>query len=214
MPPDGQAPVGDYRLSSDGAVGEFQPEDVRAADFRRVAPKSLDVLRKLDGLTSTASDVLDELGWRLSVPAATLPRRSGDGCLVGHAITLRYLPERFHMGHRNPRASTPKLAHHVAFRLSRPGDVVVIDAAGCGAISVMGGVAATAAVKAELSGAVVDGAVRDVAELRSSGLRVWSRYITPITGKERLEAVSIRDRGWTTTDLQRTTSPHVYMWGR
>ena len=187
----GKAPPDEYRLSSDGGVGEFQPADVRVAEFIRVAPERLEALRKLDGFSSTASDVLDELGWRLGVPASTLPRRSGSHCVVGHAVTLRYLPERTHLGHRGSAEVSPKLAHHVAIRMSQPGDALVIDAAGCGEISVMGGIAASSAVRAGIGGVVVDGAVRDVAELRSCGLPVWSRYVTPITGKERLEAASI-----------------------
>jgi regulator of RNase E activity RraA len=53
--------------------------------------------------------------------------------------------------------------------------------------------AALAASKAGIAGCVVDGAVRDLAEIRAVGLPVWSRSLTPRTGKWRLEAVAINE---------------------
>lgn len=35
------------------------------------------------------------------------------------------------------------------------------------------------------------GAVRDVDEIRASGLAVWTRAVTPITGSGRIEAVAV-----------------------
>jgi 4-hydroxy-4-methyl-2-oxoglutarate aldolase len=181
-----------YRLSSDTGVGGFEPQDIREVSFPRASARQLDALRGFAGLTSTTSDVLDELGWRLSVPASAIcPRHAGGGSVIGHALTLKYLPERPHLRHRNKDESVPKLAHHIAFRLARPGDVIVVDAVGCGEVSVMGGLAAASAVRAGVAAVIVDGAVRDVSDVRSSGLPTWSRYVTPVTGKERLEAISI-----------------------
>jgi 4-hydroxy-4-methyl-2-oxoglutarate aldolase len=189
---DGERGIADYRLSSDAGVGEFEPEDIREVVFPRASVRQLDALRSYAGLTSTASDVLDELGWKLSLPASAIrPRHTGGGSVIGHALTLKYLPERHHLRHRSEDHSVPKLAHHVAFRLALPGDVVVIDAVGCGEVSVMGGLAAASAVRSGVAGVIVDGAVRDISDIRSCGLPTWSRYVTPVTGKERLEAISI-----------------------
>jgi regulator of RNase E activity RraA len=57
--------------------------------------------------------------------------------------------------------------------------------------SVLGGKAAQAAVSAGVAAVVVDGAVRDLDEIDATGLCVWSRGSTPITGRNRLEAVEI-----------------------
>jgi 4-hydroxy-4-methyl-2-oxoglutarate aldolase len=123
--------------------------------------------------------------------SAIAPRHKAEATIIGHAVTIRYLPERGHLLHPGHAESVPRLAHHVVFRLAKPGDVMVVDAVGCGEISVMGGLAAEGAMRAHLSGVVVDGAVRDVDEIRFSQLPVWSRYVTPITGKARLEAIAI-----------------------
>ena len=189
---DGERGDRKYRLSNDAGVGEFEPEDIREVSFPRVSARHLDALRGFVGLTSTASDVLDELGWKLSLPASAIPpRHAVEGSVIGHALTLKYLPERHHLRHRNQDHGVPKLAHHVVFRSAHPGDVFVVDAAGCGEVSVMGGLAAASAVRAGIAAAIVDGAVRDISDIRSCGLPTWSRYVTPVTGKERLEAISI-----------------------
>jgi regulator of RNase E activity RraA len=47
------------------------------------------------------------------------------------------------------------------------------------------------ALNAGLSGFVVDGAIRDIDEYLAIGFPVWSRALTPLTGKGRLEGVSI-----------------------
>jgi 4-hydroxy-4-methyl-2-oxoglutarate aldolase len=181
-----------FRLSGDVGVGEFQPADTREVQFPRVARRRLEYLGGFGGLTSTASDVLDELGWRLTIPSSIVaPRHAGASNVIGHALTIRYLPERSHLFGSMRATSSSKLAHHVVFRLAKPGDVMVVDAAGCGHVSVMGGLAASGAVRAGLGGAIVDGAVRDLRDILDSKLPVWSRFTTPVTGKGRLEAISI-----------------------
>ena len=50
---------------------------------------------------------------------------------------------------------------------------------------------AAAGVEAGLSGVVVDGSIRDVDEIRELGLAVWSRCVTPRTGKWRLQAAEV-----------------------
>jgi 4-hydroxy-4-methyl-2-oxoglutarate aldolase len=181
-----------FRLSDESRVGLFEPADTRQVAFRRVAESQLAKLRNLGGLSPATSDVLDELGWRTSVSSSFLePRHGANVSVVGHAVTIRYLPERHHLHSSGNEAAETRLAHHVLFRLAKPGDVMVVDASGCGQVSVMGGLAATAAVRAGLAGAIVDGGIRDVREVRSSKLSVWSRYVTPVTGKHRLEAISI-----------------------
>jgi 4-hydroxy-4-methyl-2-oxoglutarate aldolase len=169
----------------------YIPEHVGESSFPRVPASLLAELRGLAGLSPIVSDALDELGWKLTVPAGSLPRRSGVGTVVGQAITIRYLPERLAL-HSPGRLHLPsRLAHRHLFSTGRPGDVAVFDVGTHVDHSVLGGLAAAEAAGIGLMAVVVDGAVRDLEEVRRSGISVWSRGVTAITGKWRLEAVSI-----------------------
>jgi len=185
-------PKTSFRLSGDEGVGLYDPPNVSEATFRRVPESNLSKLRAVTGLTATTSDVLDELGWRLSVPATRLvPRHMGSMVIVGHALTLSYVPDRRSVEASAAQGNPPKLAHHTVYRLAQPGDVMVVEGRGLGAVSVMGGRAAAAAVNAGLSGAIVDAGVRDLNDIRRLGFPIWSRDATPITGKARAEAVAV-----------------------
>jgi regulator of RNase E activity RraA len=70
-------------------------------------------------------------------------------------------------------------AIHAALGFLDPGEVLVVDAGGVEDIAVWGGVMTEAALVRQIGGVVIDGAVRDVAELRASGLAVFCRAISP-----------------------------------
>jgi 4-hydroxy-4-methyl-2-oxoglutarate aldolase len=155
----------------------------------------LEQLRRARGLTATVSDVLDRLGWNLVVPATTLPpRHRPDVTVAGYAITSEYLPvrQRGEPG-RDPAdgGQPPPPAFDPGYRRGQPGDVLVLAAHGQDGISVFGGRVAAAARRAGIGGVIVDGAIRDVDELRDLGLPAWSRGMTPVTGKTRLEQTSL-----------------------
>lgn len=60
-----------------------------------------------------------------------------------------------------------------------------------GDVSAMGGLSTLIAKRYGLAGNVVDCGVRDVEEMRKLDYPVWSRGVTPITGKFRFEALMI-----------------------
>ena len=62
---------------------------------------------------------------------------------------------------------------------AKPGEVGVIVVEGDLNITGLGGLMATAAKSREMAGVIVDGAVRDVAEIRQLGLPVFSRSVAP-----------------------------------
>ena len=62
---------------------------------------------------------------------------------------------------------------------AKPGEIVVVDAAGVREIAVWGGVMAEEAAYRKLGGAVVDGAVRDLADMREAGLAMYCSAATP-----------------------------------
>ena len=66
-----------------------------------------------------------------------------------------------------------------AIAIARRGEVLVIDGGGGDAHASLGGIMARDAEAHGLAGCVVDGAVRDVAELRASSLAIFSRGVTP-----------------------------------
>lgn len=171
---------------------EFRLEDVRPPQFERIGAETLAALRRVQGLAGTASDVLDVKGWNLAVPASLLQSRFGKPVvLAGQALTLRYLPERRRIDIHEALTSQSKLAHEILYGLAQPGDVMVVEASVRDPISVMGGRAAAAGVRAGLAGAIVDGGVRDIDEIRLAGFPVWSRSVTPVSGKGRLEPAAI-----------------------
>jgi 4-hydroxy-4-methyl-2-oxoglutarate aldolase len=166
--------------------------EILAADFDRVEPKRLSRLCEISGLSSTVSDLLDQLGWALAVPATVLvPRNDRTRPIIGHAVTLRYLPERRSLRTTAAPQHESKLAHSAAFDAAGPGDIVVVEARTDSPVSVMGGNAASEGTAKGLGGAVVDGAVRDLDEISAADFPVWSRFVTPVTGKYRLEAITI-----------------------
>ncbi|WP_108659614.1 RraA family protein [Acuticoccus kandeliae] len=62
---------------------------------------------------------------------------------------------------------------------AREGEIVVVDAGGVAEVAVWGGVMAEDAVRCRLGGAIVDGAVRDVADMREAGLAMYCAAATP-----------------------------------
>jgi regulator of RNase E activity RraA len=178
-------------VSGDVGVGTFNPDDVWPADFERLPDEKLNAVRGLTGLSSTASDVMDELGYALSISTDVLPLRTPPVHIVAQVITIRYLPERRSGSHPELRKTESRLTHHAAFGMAKPGDVAVIEVGGMPAVSVVGGIAAQSAVNAGLAACIVDGAVRDLEQIQSLGLTVWARTLTPRTGKWRVEAVAV-----------------------
>jgi regulator of RNase E activity RraA len=64
-----------------------------------------------------------------------------------------------------------------AFDYCRPGDVLVIDAAGDLTNAVIGGIMTAGAAMLGLAGVVVDGAIRDIAEIREREFPVYARGV-------------------------------------
>jgi len=174
----------DIRSTSESRrVGFFEPRRTTSLSTAGPDPELVAQLRGVTGLSSAFSDELDRLGVRTAVPASSLHPLDPGAVSIGRVITLRYIASRYVDGQ-------PRLAHGTAWQNGQRGDLLVIQAPDATS-SVLGGEAAEAAVAAGLAGVVVDGAVRDLDEIATSGLAVWSRGQTPMTGRTRLEAVEI-----------------------
>ncbi|HEX2244601.1 MAG TPA: RraA family protein, partial [Gammaproteobacteria bacterium] len=109
-------------------------------------------------------------------------------CIIGPALTVRNIVQREHV-YEAARRHVNKMAEFEAHNLALPGDIVVID--GVPGISNMGGISAQTAKRQGEAGAIVFGAIRDVAHSRRVGYPIWASEVTPITGKRRIETVEI-----------------------
>jgi regulator of RNase E activity RraA len=82
-----------------------------------------------------------------------------------------------------------------ALKLAQAGDVIVVDAAAETETSIWGGLMAGLCLQKGVAGAVVDGAVRDVDEVRDLGFPLISRAIVPRSThspySKRLEPIEI-----------------------
>lgn len=89
--------------------------------------------------------------------------------------------------------ATPALAAKHSVEMidsSNPGDVGVIVMDGSLDVAAMGGLMGTAAKSRGMAGMVLDGAVRDVREIRALGLPVYARSVSPANAVGRYASVA------------------------
>ena len=167
-------------------------ERILCTEFERTPQCVKDIILGMKTPSSAISDALDQLGIQAAVSASVIKPIPGqlNKTVVGNVVTLRFLPERVTCTKANAENLKSKTASRDVFAVSQEGDVYVVDLNGA-EISGCGGMAATMAKKYGLAGMVVDGGVRDVAEIRDLNFPTWSRHITPITCKHRVEAITI-----------------------
>jgi regulator of RNase E activity RraA len=105
---------------------------------------------------------------------------------VGRAVTIRQVS-----GERGDFTSEDfKVGHMID--AAGPGEIIVVDNGGR-AVSTWGGLATFAAKTKGIAGLVVDGGVRDKEEMLEHKLPVFTRHMTPLTGRTRLKVVAINE---------------------
>jgi len=140
----------------------------------------LDRFRELP--TGNISDALDRLGIRGVITGL---RPVFDGAkMVGTAVTLRQVAST--SPETSPRHS--EVLDNVAER----GDVIVMDCGGRVDVATWGGLLSTRAKAKGLAGVVIDGATRDVDDIRSMKYPVFVRGFSPAASRTRFETVSIQ----------------------
>lgn len=156
-------------------------------DMIGTSPKPIDAsiiarYRKLNDPTGTISDVLDAKGIRGTIPASRLRPTISTAQIVGRAVTVRNTPQP--LDPYSAVGSNDNLMCEIeAIHQAENDDVLVIQ--GLSDISNMGGIMASTAKRQGIAGAVVDGGVRDVGHSRKIGFPIWSKDVSPITGKWR-----------------------------
>src|SRR5687768_45880 len=132
-------------------------------------------LLKLD--TGAVSDALDQLGLKGATygirPAWPCPR------IAGPAVTVKAIPVGL----------TPP-AQHInihAITEAATGSVLVIDDGGRTDVACMGDLQSLSAKLGGLSGAVIDGACRDIDAVRDIGFPMFTRGVVCMTARGRIQ---------------------------
>jgi len=132
--------------------------------------------------TSTISDIFDEM--KLDRVISGLRAIKNGMALVGPAVTIKevvgvsgtYDLEDFPIGE--------------VIDCGISGDVLVFDVGGA-QVSTWGGLASTAAQIRGIEGVVIDGGCRDADQTAQLSFPVFSRHVTPITGKSRIKILDV-----------------------
>jgi RraA family protein len=132
----------------------------RILPFAPAAPAAL--VREL-ARTATAH-LSDNMNRLYSVCAALRPYHKG-GRFAGPALTVKASPG-------------DNLMVHKAIDIARPGDVIVVDAAGVLEQAIIGEIMSSLAASRGVAGMVIDGAIRDADALRLSSFPVYARGVT------------------------------------
>jgi regulator of RNase E activity RraA len=135
-----------------------------AQAFIRIPAAELAEWRKI--ATATISDEQAHVGGMAAeIKPLVFGRR-----FAGQAVTIETVPE-------------PNPAPHYAIAAAWEGDVIVVDGRAYAGSAIWGGNLICSAEMRGIVSVVVDGTVRDAAELRASGVCVYSRGVRP-TGWE------------------------------
>jgi regulator of RNase E activity RraA len=128
--------------------------------------------------SATASGELKRLGIRnpfLQGPVCVTPGAS----IVGPALTLQFMPLREDLYPESEYVEPERQLHRHVLYHAQPGDVVVVDARADMSSGVFGAMMMTYFKGRGGLGVVIDGCIRDSAEIKQLGLGLWLRGVTP-----------------------------------
>jgi 4-hydroxy-4-methyl-2-oxoglutarate aldolase len=134
--------------------------------------------------SAVVADVLDSLGLREQVVGVELRLASGTGMLVGRAKTTLW--EDFDAVDPRPYELELKAVDEC-----RADDVLIAAAGGSMRSAIWGELLSTAARNRGCAGAIVDGAVRDVAKMQELGFLAFARGTSPRDSLHRQRVVAI-----------------------
>jgi regulator of RNase E activity RraA len=129
-------------------------------------------------------DALDAVGLERQSPRVPLRPLTTDRLLVGRCKTTLWAD----MAHEDPRPYELELA---AVDGCRPDDVLIAAAGGSVRSGIWGELLSTAARNSGCIGAIVDGAVRDVAVMRQMGFAVFARGTCIYDSKNRQRVIDL-----------------------
>lgn len=130
-------------------------------DFTRPDPKMVDQFKQF----STAN-IADNMNRCFCLDSSIKKINSKPLKMVGTAFTIK-------------TKVGDNLMVHKSLDLAKPGDIVVIDAEGDTQHAILGEIMVREAMACKLAGFLIDGAIRDSAELRELDFPVFARGATP-----------------------------------
>lgn len=113
-------------------------------------------------------DALDSLGFPNQSPRVSLAPQTVDGVLIGRCQTTLWSD----MAHEDP---DPYALELQAVDACRPDDVMIAAAHGSTRSGIWGELLSTAAMNCGCIGAIIDGAVRDVRQMRTMNFPIYAR---------------------------------------
>ena len=144
---------------------------------------TLDLIRQ-SLYSAVVADALDAFGRRHQSPRAPIRAVTRPGVLVGRCRTTLWAD----MAHPDPHPYAKELE---AVDGCRPDDVLIVAAGGSMRSGVWGELLSTAARNRGCVGALVDGAVRDVATMTAMGFPVFARGTNPCDSRDRQRVIDI-----------------------
>jgi 4-hydroxy-4-methyl-2-oxoglutarate aldolase len=134
--------------------------------------------------SAVVCDALDAVGLSRQSPRVPLRPLTTSGVLVGRAKTTLWAD----MAHPDPQPYELELA---AVDSCQPDDVLIAAAGGSMRSGLWGELLSTAARRSGCVGAIVDGAVRDVAKMTKMGFPIWARGTCLYDSKDRNRVIDI-----------------------
>ena len=132
--------------------------------------------------TASVADAVDKIAGRRGYMDEAIKPRINENKIVGPAVTVKEVPTEEFL--------PPTLALD-AIDESPEGSVIVIDIDGEANVAVWGGLMAAGGTANKLAGAVLDGGVRDITEIkRDYGFQVFARSVSPGTTLGRFKTIS------------------------
>ena len=134
--------------------------------------------------SAVVADALDAMGFRHQSPRVQLVPYSGEQLLVGRCKTSLWAD----MFHKDPRPYELELA---AVDSCQPDDVLICAAGGSMHSALWGELLSTASRNSGCIGAIVDGAVRDVAKIRQMNFPVFARGTSVYDSQDRQRVIDL-----------------------
>lgn len=124
---------------------------------------SQDIVQRFSALA--VANVSDSMSRLTAAGPRIRPINSPGVVLAGPALTVKTRPG-------------DNLMVHKAIDMAEPGDVIVVDAGGDLSNAIMGEIMVAIALKRGIAGFVINGAIRDAAEISTSGLAMFAAGVT------------------------------------
>ena len=181
------------QLAQEGRIyGEIEKEKIRLLDVPQIRDEIIATLKGIPDLTCELCDALDALGYCSSesaIPAHEIAPLTPSQVAVGVAVTTRSCPEQVYNIHEH-ESRQAHLYQKVLPFLKIKNAFWVAEAKGC-TCSHFGDNTARLHRDCGMVGTLVDGYIRDGESIKKVGYPFWSRGLTPMSGKRRLEVVEI-----------------------